>query len=307
MVFLEIVVLVFVCAGLTRFLRSSESTAAMRSAASERSELLAKLLACPHCLSFWIALACTLLLRAIRGMSLLELGLFVLLGWRGAYYVNRQLDRRSERRRSVVDSSQRRCRVCGKSHEADFIERRGFDFCSVTCWFDYLRDRLRVRSGKRILAPSGELIKQEVYPVSFKEITPTEAKRLMDESGYKYVDVRSQPEFLNGHPSGALNIPIMFREAMGMVPNPDFLTVMLGTFDLQDPLLLGCQMGSRSGRAAEALVAAGFTDVANVVGGFGGARDEQGGVIEKGWLELGLPVDYGEQEGRNYAALAGRQ
>ena len=44
--------------------------------------------------------------------------------------------------------------------------------------------------------------------MSFKEIRPEEAKRLMDESNYAYVDVRSEPEFLNGHPSGAVNIPV---------------------------------------------------------------------------------------------------
>ena len=142
--------------------------------------------------------------------------------------------------------------------------------------------------------------------MSFKEIRPEEAKRLMDESNYAYVDVRSEPEFLNGHPSGAVNIPVMFRQAMGMVPNPDFVTVVEANFDRQSPILLGCQMGSRSGRAAEALVAAGVSEVSNVLGGFGGARDEQGQVVEKGWMELGLPVDYGEQEGRSYGELAGR-
>ena len=141
--------------------------------------------------------------------------------------------------------------------------------------------------------------------MSFKEVTPEEASRLMSQSGYTYVDVRSQPEFLNGHPSGALNVPVMFREANGMVPNPDFLTVMQANFDRQSPLLVGCQSGGRSGRAAEALVAVGFTDVSNVVGGYGGARDEPSQLIEKGWLELGLSVDYGEPEGRSYAALSG--
>ena len=142
--------------------------------------------------------------------------------------------------------------------------------------------------------------------MSYKEIDPEEAKRLVDESSYVYVDVRSEPEFLNGHPSGAVNIPVMFREAMGMVPNPEFLTVVQANFGRDDPILLGCQMGSRSGRAAEILVAAGFTDVTNVLGGFGGTRDEQGRVVQKGWMELGLPVDYGEQEGRSYGDIAGR-
>lgn len=235
--------------------------------------------------------------------SLLKMGTFVILGWRGSYYVSRLMELRAARQRPVVDSHLRQCQACSQPYSDDFIDRHGMDFCSVACWFDYLKKRPRPH---QTVTPSGDFIRQEMYPMSFKEIRPEEAKRLMDESNYAYVDVRSEPEFLNGHPSGAVNIPVMFRQAMGMVPNPDFVTVVEANFDRQSPILLGCQMGSRSGRAAEALVAAGFSDVSNVLGGFGGARDEQGQVVEKGWMELGLPVDYGEQEGRSYGELAGR-
>ena len=55
MIVLEIVVLVLVGAIRTRFIRLSESAAPLRSAVMDRSDLLAKLLACPHCLSFWLA------------------------------------------------------------------------------------------------------------------------------------------------------------------------------------------------------------------------------------------------------------
>ena len=40
-------------------------------------------------------------------------------------------------------------------------------------------------------------------------------------------------------------------------------------------------------------IAAGFTDVSNVRGGFGGARDDTGRVVIPGWREAGLPVETG--------------
>ena len=143
--------------------------------------------------------------------------------------------------------------------------------------------------------------------MSYKEINSAEALELMREQGYRYIDVRSEPEFRNGHPSGALNIPIMHREPFGMVPNLDFLGVVEANFERGEKLLLGCQSGARSARAAGILSAAGFTDVSNVRGGFGGSHADSGEVIEKGWLESGLPVDQGEQAGRNYSDLEGGQ
>ncbi len=141
--------------------------------------------------------------------------------------------------------------------------------------------------------------------MSVKTINPTQAKELLDGGdGYVYIDVRSMPEYEAAHPADSLNIPIMHKEAMGMVPNNDFVRTVEKHFTHNAKLLLGCQMGGRSQRAAEALVAAGFTDVSNVMGGFGGARDQSGQVIEKGWAELGLPIEIGAGEGTDYLSLS---
>lgn len=141
--------------------------------------------------------------------------------------------------------------------------------------------------------------------MSVQVINPTQAKDLLDsDDGYVYIDVRSMPEYEDAHPAGSLNIPIMHKEAMGMVPNNDFVRTVEKHFAHDAKLLLGCQMGGRSQRAAEALVAAGFTDVSNVMGGFGGARDQSGQVVEKGWAELGLPVETGAGEGTDYPSLS---
>lgn len=141
--------------------------------------------------------------------------------------------------------------------------------------------------------------------MSFSEYSPSETLELLQgDTGYVYVDVRSTPEYEQGHPTGAFNVPLFHRQATGMTPNPDFLRVMESAFPPETKLLLGCQSGQRSARAAEALMAAGYTCVANVRGGFGGVRDPFGRVVEKGWLELGLPVEQGSPADKGYAALA---
>ncbi|MEE2659812.1 MAG: rhodanese-like domain-containing protein [Candidatus Latescibacterota bacterium] len=314
-----IVLVVSVTAALTRWIRQSPRGAPLRQRLSDTSPLAAKMLSCGHCLSFWIALGFTLLVwspggevadapdviqlgaHEIRGQWLLEFGLFVLLGWRGAYFINRSLDRRQAQQERDRAST---CGGCGAPHQEEFLSRGGLSFCSTTCWFDFLRQRPMPR--EQLVNGKGELIPQEIYPMSYKDLTPIEAKELLQgDENCVYVDVRSIPEFQNGHPVGSWNVPVMHREALGMVPNPDFLTVMQVHFDLERPLIIGCQSGQRSVEATQALIAAGYKDVSNVRGGFGGVRDASGAELEKGWFSLGLPVDYGEPEGRSYSALAG--
>ena len=136
--------------------------------------------------------------------------------------------------------------------------------------------------------------------MSYQNVSPTEAKELLEgDAGAVYIDVRSIPEYEGGHPVGAFNIPIMQRHAAGMVPNLDFVQVVQAHFAADAKLLVGCQSGARSMRACEALVAAGFTDVANVTAGFGGSR------TERGWLDLGFPVEFGASDDKGYAALSG--
>ena len=62
--------------------------------------------------------------------------------------------------------------------------------------------------------------------MTVKRVSPEEAKKLIDDEGYVYVDVRSLPEFEAGHPTGAYNVPLMHQGPAGMTPNPDFMAVM---------------------------------------------------------------------------------
>ena len=126
------------------------------------------------------------------------------------------------------------------------------------------------------------------------------------QQGVTYVDVRSTLEFEQGHPAGALNVPLFEPdEATGqMQPNPDFVRVMQATFPPETRLLMGCQAGGRSMRAAQMLESFGFQDVSNVRGGFGGARDPMSGrVFDPGWAEAGLPIEEGAPAGKRYDDL----
>ncbi len=106
-----------------------------------------------------------------------------------------------------------------------------------------------------------------------------------------YLDVRTESEFAQGHAAGAINIPVVFIKGPGqMEPNPDFLAVVEKVLPKAAKLVVGCQSGVRSLRACELLEQAGYADLTNVRGGFGGARDASGQVIVTGWRDAGLPV-----------------
>jgi len=112
-----------------------------------------------------------------------------------------------------------------------------------------------------------------------------------------YLDVRTETEFAQGHPAGAINIPVVFIRGPGqMEVNDDFLAVADKILPKGKKLIVGCASGGRSQHACEMLEQAGYSDLTNVRGGFGGARDAAGRVIVAGWRDEGLPVssDLGE-------------
>lgn len=123
-------------------------------------------------------------------------------------------------------------------------------------------------------------------------VTPTEA-HAAQRDGAIYIDVRSSAEFAAGRAEGAINVPLLDNdEDTGqLMPNPDFVRVMRANFPSDAPLLVGCQTGGRSGRAAQILEAFGFTQVTNMVGGY------------DAWVPAGLPVETKSSTARTYADL----
>lgn len=142
--------------------------------------------------------------------------------------------------------------------------------------------------------------------MSVKEVTPQEAHELLSTNAEAvYIDVRSQREFANGHPAGAVNIPVAFPDpTRGMVMNSDFVKVVEANFPKDKVLLIGCQAGPRANTACGLLQGAGYQQIANVLGGFGGMRDPLGNMVAPGWANSGLPVSQDNGEGVSYASLS---
>lgn len=138
-----------------------------------------------------------------------------------------------------------------------------------------------------------------------KRVSPHDAYELMVQEGYVLIDVRSVVEFEAGHPKDAFNVPLLFIEAHGRVPNASFVDVMEKHFRRDAKLVLACQAGRRSLDAAALLEARGFTGLVDQRAGWGGLKDAFGGVTEKGWEASGLPCETGDGGARSYATLKG--
>lgn len=120
------------------------------------------------------------------------------------------------------------------------------------------------------------------------------------------MDVRSEPEFEAGHPPGAYNVPLLHAGPAGLVPNPEFMDAMSRAFGKNEKLVMGCRSGQRSLRAAEMLLQAGYSDVANLFTGYEGSRDHFGR-LTPGWRPAGLPIETGKTPGYCYADAKTRE
>ena len=138
-----------------------------------------------------------------------------------------------------------------------------------------------------------------------EELEPRDAReRLLTTKGGLYLDVRSVPEFTQGHPTGAWNLPMFHLTPQGMQPNPEFGAVADLAWTRELLLVVGCQSGGRSARACEVLVGLGFTRLVNVAGGFGGVHHPATGeLLVAGWQALGLPVSTTPEPGRSWEEL----
>ena len=121
--------------------------------------------------------------------------------------------------------------------------------------------------------------------MSIKHVTVRDAQAELAGGG-TYIDVRSIPEFAQGHPRGAINVPLLHHdERTGqMAPNGDFVAVMQANFAAESKLFIGCQVGGRSVQAAQILAGAGYKDIANASAPGGRGSDHgrhDGGLIRR--------------------------
>ena len=133
-----------------------------------------------------------------------------------------------------------------------------------------------------------------------------QARKIMEnDRGAVYLDVRTEAEFAEGHPEGAINVPIGTPNPMmqRMDFNPDFLDVVRASVPESAAVIVGCRAGPRAEMAARLLSQSGYHRVSWVLGGFHGMSDAMGNVMARGWLELGFPVSREIGEGTGYASL----
>ena len=79
-------------------------------------------------------------------------------------------------------------------------------------------------------------------------------------------------------------------KGFGMIPNLEFAGQVAERFPPESKLITACLRGGRSLRAAQVLVAEGFTDVVDMRGGYDGELDAAGNVVFPGWARRGLPT-----------------
>lgn len=135
-----------------------------------------------------------------------------------------------------------------------------------------------------------------------QRINPDEAATLLSQ-GWKYVDVRSVPEFEQGHPQGAYNVPLMHQSGGVMTPNPEFAAVFAHSFGKDEQIVVGCRSGARSLRAAELLHSHGYQAVVDMRGGWVGEAGPGGAMACPGWQARGLPTATHADPGHTYAEL----
>lgn len=121
-------------------------------------------------------------------------------------------------------------------------------------------------------------------------LTPVEAYEILNESAIaRLIDVRTQAEVdWVGYVSGALTIE--WQGYPDCLPNIHFIEQLKAAAPDDALLLFLCRSGVRSGLAASAATAAGFTGCYNVLQGFEGDRDHEGHRNSiNGWRAAGLP------------------
>jgi len=101
-------------------------------------------------------------------------------------------------------------------------------------------------------------------------VSPSQATQLINREDALVIDVRDPGEYGAGHILGAKNLPLSRLDSGG---------AELAAKRKDRPLILYCDTGNRSGKAAAALKAQGYTRVLNLSGGMGA------------WQQAGLPVE----------------
>ncbi len=108
---------------------------------------------------------------------------------------------------------------------------------------------------------------EQTYEEPFRRIQPEEAKALIDSGQVTVVDVREPWEYQKDHIAGAKLIPLA-----RIISSP-------GAQINEDHVIFVCEVGQRSGVAAEVAASLGFENLYNLEGGM------------TAWRQHGYPVE----------------
>jgi rhodanese-related sulfurtransferase len=101
-------------------------------------------------------------------------------------------------------------------------------------------------------------------------VNPSQATQLINREDALVLDVREPGEYGAGHILGAKNVPLSRIDSGG---------AEIAGKKKDRPVILYCESGNRSAKAAAALKAQGYTRVLNLAGGIGA------------WQQAGMPVE----------------
>lgn len=171
--------------------------------------------------------------------------------------------------------------------------------------------------GPASMAGAKGAIATEVDPATLKDrkktplglyLTPAEAHTaLLNDPDILFVDVRDPIEIsFVGHPENLdkiIPLGVMTHSVdpnsgqYRMANNPNIVAefdALLGARgkNRDAPVFVTCRSGARSAVAARMLIQAGYTNVWNLIEGFEGDKDANGGRTLNGWRNAGLPWGY---------------
>lgn len=101
-------------------------------------------------------------------------------------------------------------------------------------------------------------VSEQQSAVVFEKLDADAFEKAIADGQGVLVDVRTPGEYAEGHIPGSTNIDW----------NSAAFEAEIDKLDKQTPVYLYCRSGGRSGRAAEALKAKGFTQIYDLTGGF---------------------------------------
>ena len=116
-------------------------------------------------------------------------------------------------------------------------------------------------------------------PATVKKMNVEEFDKARAEKSAVVLDVRSAEEFASGHVPGAVNIPVTGKGS-------EEFDKAVKAIDSAAPVLVHCRSGKRSAIAIEKLKKMGFSNLAELPGGW------------VAWSEAGKPVEKGNGSGQ---------